>query len=525
MKIGQNEVRVRVPGRSRGWALKSPVNRTNRQASNDSNLSGSSPTTSPTHSQSSYDLANELSNTATANKFYTIEKGQIPSINRFLLLSYFPSGLWPRLISRILSDDRIVEIIRNYFNPQHSADITQEVVKVLDQKAEWCCWQTGMELRYGDLIVMRIKEVTGEKPFTFMLRRDDGALCESDICDENSANPSTPVSEENNSEQVWDAVDLAENGLLEIHIPARKIVVKSAILSDNPCTSPQRRNATMETPFRLITLEPCVESIAKLLSLAVDHIDCLLEDWYPSIGTRFVHTSEGKYLVTRLIPCPHCFPSENFDVQDPHTDSSSGAACSKDNDKSWPSTSPGPQRPDLFKMFGFGIGGNKSPRMSSDSGVGNSPTNTRVSSTSVDSNSDNKDKESEFELETMPGGILLKTGNRIEGGSGTHRESFTSGLNYFLRGPSGNGKKQVAMYSWSVEYCILNGQKSFETDATVEDIRRYSPTGGVEDVGVKCPKHGEILLKEIAPDILFLDLNSRYLLNNAEIQRGKLLGT
>lgn len=24
------------------------------------------------------------------------------------------------------------------------------------------------------------------------------------------------------------------------------------------------------------------------------------------IGTRFVHTSEGKFLVTRLVPCPKC---------------------------------------------------------------------------------------------------------------------------------------------------------------------------------------------------------------------------
>lgn len=26
----------------------------------------------------------------------------------------------------------------------------------------------------------------------------------------------------------------------------------------------------------------------------------------PFPGTRFVHTSEGKFLVTRLIPCPRC---------------------------------------------------------------------------------------------------------------------------------------------------------------------------------------------------------------------------
>lgn len=49
-----------------------------------------------------------------------------------------------------------------------------------------------------------------------------------------------------------------------------------------------------------------MQSVTKLLSLCVDHIDILLEDWYPTLGTRFVHTSEGRFLITRLIPCPNC---------------------------------------------------------------------------------------------------------------------------------------------------------------------------------------------------------------------------
>ncbi|OXA37186.1 Leucine-rich repeat serine/threonine-protein kinase 1 [Folsomia candida] len=512
MKIGQDEVRVRVPMRSRGWALKNKANRMSRHISND-NIQGSSPTTSPLRSQSGYDLANELDDTS---KFTTIEKGDMPPINRFLLLSFFPSGFWPRLISRILSDDRIVEIIRNYFNPHHSSDITPEVVKVLDEKAEWCCWQTGMELKYGDLLVMRIKEVTGEKPFTFMLRRDDGALCESDVCDETNANLPF-IKEDSNSEQVWDAVDLSETGLLEIHIPARRIMVKIPVEKVSP-----QRGGKADNPFRLIKLEPCVESIVKLLALTVDHVDTLLEDWYPSIGTRFVHTSEGKYLITRLIPCPHCFPIERVERQDPNTDTNvASTSHHENNERTWPYySSPGTHRPDVFKIFGFGIG-NRSPRMSSDSGVGNSPTNTRVSS--VDSNIDVK--ESKEPEETLPGGILLKTGNRVEG---ITRE--TSGLNYFLRGSSGTAAKQVAMYSWSVEYCILHGQKSFETDAINVDESSEpadadsSDKSQIQTFGVKCPKHGDVLLKDIAPDILFLDLNSRYLLKHADIQRGKLLG-
>ena len=37
------------------------------------------------------------------------------AIRRLLLMSYFPSGFWSRLITRILADDAIVDIVRNYF--------------------------------------------------------------------------------------------------------------------------------------------------------------------------------------------------------------------------------------------------------------------------------------------------------------------------------------------------------------------------------------------------------------------------
>lgn len=37
------------------------------------------------------------------------------AIRRLLLMSYFPSGFWSRLITRILADDAVVDIVRNYF--------------------------------------------------------------------------------------------------------------------------------------------------------------------------------------------------------------------------------------------------------------------------------------------------------------------------------------------------------------------------------------------------------------------------
>lgn len=75
---------------------------------------------------------------------------------------------------------------------------------------------------------------------------------------------------------IWSDIDLSRSSILDIYFPLH---------------AKRRMN---------------IQSVTKLLSLCVDHIDILLEDWYPTLGTRFVHTSEGRFLITRLIPCPNC---------------------------------------------------------------------------------------------------------------------------------------------------------------------------------------------------------------------------
>lgn len=84
---------------------------------------------------------------------------------------------------------------------------------------------------------------------------------------------------------------MQNTSILEIHFPVESLVVKAT---------------SGESEQKELVVECTTESTAQLLALAVDHIDILLEDWYPTLGTRFVHTSEGKFLVTRLVPCPKC---------------------------------------------------------------------------------------------------------------------------------------------------------------------------------------------------------------------------
>lgn len=77
------------------------------------------------------------------------------SVYRLLLMTYFPSGFWSRLMSRMLGDDFIIEIVRSYFNVPKEATQDSYVISVLNRKAEWNCWQTGVALRYMDQVGVR----------------------------------------------------------------------------------------------------------------------------------------------------------------------------------------------------------------------------------------------------------------------------------------------------------------------------------------------------------------------------------
>lgn len=99
---------------------------------------------------------------------------------------------------------------------------------------------------------------------------------------------------------IWCTVDLKSSAILEIWFPNDTLVIKQ------PIPSTDSDDDDEPVGYQAIVVEPQPESMPQLLALIVDHIDILLEDWYPTLGTRFVHTSEGKLLVTRLIPCPRC---------------------------------------------------------------------------------------------------------------------------------------------------------------------------------------------------------------------------
>lgn len=192
-------------------------------------------------------------------------------------MSYFPSGFWSRLITRILADDAIVEIVMTFISPFKEYMDEKIFTVLMDVQAEWVLWQTGMELRYAGITLLRLKEINYNlknsphdyRQYKFKLKQDG----------------------------IWCTVDLKNSAILEIWFPLDTLVIKQPI---------EPVDGEEPVGYRAIVVEPQPESVPQLLALIIDHIDILLEDWYPTLGTRFVHTSEGKLLVTRLIPCPLC---------------------------------------------------------------------------------------------------------------------------------------------------------------------------------------------------------------------------
>ncbi|GJQ77064.1 hypothetical protein Trydic_g23635 [Trypoxylus dichotomus] len=265
-------VKIKVPLRSRGWAVR------NKKIT----VSPKSVLYRDCGVQPKFQMALPSASTSSAEEIEEVIHYQVvncpsmdKSITRLLLMSYFPSGFWSRLMSRILADDTIVDIIRSFFILPKDIAQDIELVKLLDFKAEWVLWQTGLQLKYGDITLFRMREVLPSsaahyRQMRFKLKQ----------------------------EGIWCDVDLQNTSILEIYFPVDSLIIKP-LISDTADISDFKYKTDL-------VIECTPESTAQLLALAVDHIDILLEDWYPTLGTRFVHTSEGKFLVTRLIPCPRC---------------------------------------------------------------------------------------------------------------------------------------------------------------------------------------------------------------------------
>lgn len=310
----------------------------------------------------------------------------------------------------------------------------------LEHDSQWNLWQTGVALYYGPILVFKIWEL----PF--------------------QANAAThPFRNSNNRfklklDGIWSDVNLAASSILEIYFPLLSLHIS--------------QESDEEVPQKLAELQPNMSVIAKLLALTVDHIDLLLEDWYPSLGTRFVHTSEGRFLITRMVMCPKCLKKlmnnssdkadggRNDDANE--TASGSSQLKTKSNNK---------------KSFFLHGDGNDDAALNVFSAYLNATNNIRERR-SEDSCSD---ADSAFDS------------------AGSSRNTSVDGHPLYNRIPDISN----VCYAWMIEECILSVYNKSK---------------------LNCPIHLEVQMQRLAPDVIFADIPEKYSIPSESIVKGSMLG-
>ncbi|XP_046975207.1 leucine-rich repeat serine/threonine-protein kinase 1 [Vanessa cardui] len=217
------------------------------------------------------------------------------SVRRLLLLSYVPRGFWARLCARVLADPALAQHAPALYCAPREMDIDESVARALDFNWSWKLWKTGLKLVCGELVLLALRELPPR--YDPLL----GAVGDEDEPDELYHSIRFRV----RAEGSWSELDVQSSACVELLLPAQVCVVR-------------RDDGLPLAGCQSLSLEPNPEVLTKVLALVSDHVDLLLEDWYPSLGTRFVHTSEGRCLITRVAPCPACLTDAQNEAHEPH---------------------------------------------------------------------------------------------------------------------------------------------------------------------------------------------------------------
>ncbi|XP_017968519.1 leucine-rich repeat serine/threonine-protein kinase 1 isoform X2 [Drosophila navojoa] len=363
-------------------------------------------------------------------------------LRRMLLMTYFPSGFWSRLITRVLADEQIIEAIRGVYVVSQDKYLDFDLRGSLEQDTQWNLWQTGLALYYGPILIFRIWEVPFQnnertQPFRTTSNRFKLKL-----------------------DGIWSDVNLSSSSILEVFFPLHNVSIYQELEAGN-------RQLLAE-------LQPHMSHVAKLLALVVDHIDLLLEDWYPALGTRFVHTSEGRFLITRLVLCPRCL--RKLQLQN--------GAEPGEKEPSLPNSSRPSRSSKRGTYFLHGVGD------PGDDGALN------VFSAYLNATASRERRSADS----------LGAGSDADSGVGP--DSAFSSRNTSIDGHPTYASHHLpdnsnVCYAWMVEECILSVYNQIK---------------------LSCPVHLEQSMAQLAPDVIFADIPDKHTIATECIVKGSLLG-
>nr|KAG5713801.1 hypothetical protein BaRGS_024428 [Batillaria attramentaria] len=366
------------------------------------------------------------------------------SFCRLYFMTYFPSGFWSRLIVRVLADTTLYSVVRNLFRlPRELLEKSPEIRTLVDRDPEWHCWQTGLELFYLGFEMLRVREVT------LSLGTDPQQLCDYSQCRFKCS-----------VEREWCYLDMANSRILEITFPTDVLRFHVSTRDGPMLQTLDLANTTMVPRDEQAT--------GKLLVKMVEHIDNLLQDWYPELGElRFHQNCEGRYLVTRIVPCPQCLAKEV-----------NRQRANRREDDSWFFVNP--EAPDVY-----------SPLILTP---------------------DKDDSDGAGEQSTSGDGEM--SGNRLSG-SGQNRGIPDGQAFIYNRENSGESSEPV-IFSYLVERCMLDVMQGVNTLCPVHGS--VSPQHLLDSNGISHPYY-------IAPDVVFNDLPVDVRITNSDqVEVGLCLG-
>ncbi|CAJ0570985.1 unnamed protein product, partial [Mesorhabditis spiculigera] len=202
---------------------------------------------------------------------------------RLFSLAYMPAGFWSRLITRMMGDASVSRAVSQIFACEEPGAISA-LRNALKGRVvpEWMVWESGLELVVKGHSLLILKQF----------------LPLAEVRDLHYGQSEWTLKHEGH----WRASASDTRPIVEVLIPSLSMTV---VLDGS----------------NRVEMGVDEAAAASLLALVTDLVDTLLEDWYPSLGTRFVHSSEGDLLVQRLIPCHRCASEEIQMTEGSHDDS------------------------------------------------------------------------------------------------------------------------------------------------------------------------------------------------------------
>ncbi|XP_065648790.1 leucine-rich repeat serine/threonine-protein kinase 1 isoform X3 [Hydra vulgaris] len=216
-------------------------------------------------------------------------RASLPQVvfRRQYLLTYIPSGLWARLLTRMIADSRIRKIVASCCDIHCSNDMNTNQAQYENEilmkvaQPEWVCWKTGIELSCFGIKLLRVSQLEPEVPFYGLHSTLACVFVKNTI------------------------IDSSKRVVIEITAPGITLIIDKFVLN-------QHHQSKLQDE---LTIGFCVKSVhcnsqlnaCKLFVLTIEHIDTLLAEWYPQLD-NFVDP-HGINAVKRVSFCSKCIES------------------------------------------------------------------------------------------------------------------------------------------------------------------------------------------------------------------------